>query len=142
MGLAGFVFTLVLLLFNLLTSIRLANRLTTNVTLELVFLVIGVLLWLIALLGFALNKRWGWNWNIILFSLSLANLIWLYSLFGSSLTHAFAFFVNSFGLLVSILGLDLYVPPSTDDSNLEELKSEQSLSVTKKKTRSKKKLNE
>lgn len=115
MGLAGFAFTFFLLILNLVGTLRLKNRMPQLVELELLVLIIGLLLWLITLLGLYFHKRWAWNWNTVLFSLSLVNLLFLYVLTGSSLTFVFVLGVNLFGLITSIIGLELYIPDEDFD---------------------------
>ncbi len=115
MGLPGFVFTLVLLLFNLFGTWRLEKRLSYFVNAELLFLVVGLLVWLVILLGLYHHKRWAWALNIILFSVSLANVLWLYSLLGISLTLVSLLGIGAFGLVTSVIGLELYIPQEDDE---------------------------
>ncbi len=110
MGLPGFVFTFVFLLLNLALASRLKGRLTQLAEVELFLMVVGLLLWLVVLAGVHFHKRWAWVWNILLFSLSLGNVVWLYTILGGSLTFVLALGVNTFGLLASIIGLELYIP--------------------------------
>ncbi|PIN81913.1 hypothetical protein COV11_00630 [Candidatus Woesearchaeota archaeon CG10_big_fil_rev_8_21_14_0_10_30_7] len=116
MGLPGFVFTFVLLLINLFGTLRLKSQLTQLVNLELALVCAGLFLWLIALLGLYFHKRWAWNWNIVLFSLSLANVLWLYTFVGGSLTFVVLLGFNALGLVSSMVGLELYIPNENLDN--------------------------
>ena len=110
MGMFGFVITLVLLLLNVFGTVRLQKSLHTHLTLELVFVVATLFLWLVAVLALAGNKRWAWSLNTILFSLSSANLLWIYSQAGGSLTLFVVLGVNVFAIILGILAIDLYQP--------------------------------
>ncbi|MBI5065329.1 hypothetical protein HZA97_03760 [Candidatus Woesearchaeota archaeon] len=115
MGLPGFIFTFVLLLFDLFGTWRLQERLSYFVNAELLFLVVALSVWLVILLGLYHHKRWAWALNIILFSVSLANALWLYSLLGISLTLVLLLGIGAFGLVTSVVGLELYIPHEEDE---------------------------
>jgi lysylphosphatidylglycerol synthetase-like protein (DUF2156 family) len=110
MGMFGFVITLVLLLLNVFGTVRLQKSLHTHLTLELVFLVAALFFWLVTILALAGNKRWAWSLNTVLFSLSTANLLWIYSQSNGGLTLFATLAVNAFAVILGILAIDLYQP--------------------------------
>lgn len=110
MGMASFVITIVMLLLNILGTVRLQRSLHSRLTIELAFLVAILFLWLIAVLALAWNKRWAWSLNTILFSLSTANLLWIYTNAGLSLTFVFTLGINVFAIILGILAIDIYQP--------------------------------
>lgn len=110
MGMFGFVITLVLLLLNVFGTVRLQKSLHTHLTLELVFVVVALFFWLVTVLALAGNKRWAWSLNTVLFSLSSANLLWIYSQAGGGLTLLATLGVNVFAVILGVLAIDLYQP--------------------------------
>ena len=125
MGMTSFVITIVLLLLDILGTVRLQKNLHSRLTIELAFLVAILVLWLIAVLALAWNKKWAWSLNTILFSSSTANLLWIYTNVGSSLTFILTLGINVFAIIIGILAIDIY-RSDTEPESLETYEAENS----------------
>ncbi len=105
MGIVRTIAIIVLLFLNFLGAIFLETKLTTYFTLELVFIVIGLILALGMMLGLGLELKWGWPLATIAFSLYLANTVFLYVHTKSFLVFALMLFFNTIGLLISVISI-------------------------------------
>lgn len=141
MGMFGFVITLVLLLLNVFGTVRLQKSLHTHLTIELVFLVAALFFWLVTTLALAGNKRWAWSLNTVLFSLSTANLLWIYSQSHGGLTLFATLAVNAFAVILGILAIDLYQPDFAEPVEPLETYEAEEKKVVKKEKFSKKSKN-
>jgi hypothetical protein len=103
----GRLFTiLVVLVLNFVGTVFLESRLEKYAGLEVAIIVIGVLLSVIALAGIAGGAGWAWPFATILFSLSLANVLFLHVNVGAFITFMLLAFVNIVGLLASIFSVE------------------------------------
>lgn len=116
MGLAGFITGLILVILNLVFSLRLERRMKFGNDLELISLVVLLFLSLIALIAIYNNKRWAWPFMLIVFSLNTANQIWQYATVGGSMTFWTGILFNAFGTLVALLGIEMYIPETTEEA--------------------------
>jgi len=112
MGFGRLLFVMALLALNLVGMIFLESRMERYVALELVIIVLGILLGILALMGIAAESRWSWPFATILFSLFLANAVFLYVVVGAFVTFVLMLIVNIFGLLVSVLSIEDSVVPA------------------------------
>ncbi len=94
-----------LVVLNFIGVIFLETKLQEYFRLELVIIMVGMLLSLIALVGIAAEARWAWPFTTILFALSLANVVFLHVNIGAIGTFLLLLIVNVFGLLMAILSL-------------------------------------
>jgi hypothetical protein len=97
---------LVLLVLTFIGAIFMESRMPQYAALELVIIVVGILLSIIALIGIASESRWAWPYATILFSLSLANILFLYLNVPAIGTFLVLLAVNIFGLMLSILSIE------------------------------------
>jgi len=105
MGIARTIIIIMLLFLNFLGAIFLETKLKANFTLELVFIVIGLIFALGIILGLGLELKWGWPLATIAFSLYLANTLFLYMHVKAFLTFALMLFFNTMGLLISVVSI-------------------------------------
>ena len=105
MGIVRTIAIIALLFLNFLGAIYLETKLTNFFTLELVFIVIGLILALGMILGLGLELKWGWPLATIAFSLYLGNTIFLYVLTKSFLVFALMLFFNTIGILISVISI-------------------------------------
>jgi len=105
MGIVRTIAIIALLFLNFLGAIYLETKLTNYFTLELVFIVIGLILALGMILGLGLELKWGWPLATIAFSLYSANAVFLYVLTRSFLVFALMLFFNTIGLLISVISI-------------------------------------
>ncbi len=120
MGLAGFITGLILVILNLVFSLRLESRMKFGNNLELIALAILLLLSLIGLISVYFNKRWAWQTMLVAFALNTANQIWQYTAVGGSMTFWTGILFNVFGMLVALLGMEMYIPETTEEDTVEE----------------------
>jgi hypothetical protein len=121
---AGRLWTILLVLvLSFIGTIFLEGKLEQYAALELVIIVVGILLSIIALVGIAAEARWAWPFTTILFSLSLANLVFLHVNIGAFVTFVLLLLVNVFGMLVSVLSIEDFgetmTPAASPESSLE-----------------------
>jgi hypothetical protein len=105
MGAGKLLTTLVILVLNFVLAIFVETKLKAFFTLELVFVVLGMLLALILLFGIATGSRWAWPFGTIFFSLSLANAVFLFWNSGAWLSFVLLLLFNVFGLLMAVLSI-------------------------------------
>ena len=105
MGIARTVAVIILLSLNFLGAIFLETKLKTNFTLELVFIVIGLIIAFGVILGLGLELKWAWPLSTIMFSLYLANTVFLYMNQKAFMTFGLMLFFNTIGLLVSVISI-------------------------------------
>ncbi len=110
MGFRRLLLVMALLVLNLVGMIFLEGKMEQYVALELVIIVVGILLGILALMGIAAESRWAWPFATILFSLFLANAVFLYVVVGAFVTFVLMLFVNTIGLLVSVLSISDVMP--------------------------------
>ncbi len=102
----GRLFTMmVVLVLNLVGMIFLETKMVDYAVLELVIIVVAVILSILALIGIAAESGWSWPFATILFSLLLANAVFLFATVGAFVTFVLLIIVNIFGLLVSVLSI-------------------------------------
>jgi len=97
---------LAVLVLNFIGTIFLETKLEQHATLELVIVVVGIILSIIALIGIAAESRWSWPFATILFSLSLANVLFLHVNIGAMGTFLALLAVNIFGMLIAIISIE------------------------------------
>jgi hypothetical protein len=114
MGLARTIAILLLIFLNFLGVLFLETKLKTNFTLELVFIVIGLIIAFGVILGLGLKLKWGWPLAAIMFSLYLANTVFLYWNIKAFLTFGLLLFFNTIGLLIAVVSIQ------EDDDFVEE----------------------
>ena len=114
MGIARTIAIILLIFLNFLGAIFLETKLKTNFTLELVFIVIGLIIAFGVILGLGMNLKWAWPLTTIMFSLYLANTVFLYLNQKAVITFGLMLFFNTIGLLISVISI------SEDDDFTEE----------------------
>lgn len=97
---------LAVLILNFIGVIFLESKMQNYFTLELVIIVVGILLSILALVGIAAESRWAWPFSTILFALFLANVLFLHVNIHAFGTFGVLLFVNTIGLLMSILSIE------------------------------------
>jgi hypothetical protein len=110
MGFGRLLLVMALLVLNLVGMIFLEGKMEQYAALELVIIVVGILLGILALMGIASEARWSWPFTTILFSLFLANAVFLFVTVGAFVTFVLMVLVDIFGLLVSVLSISDLAP--------------------------------
>ncbi|MEM4246706.1 MAG: hypothetical protein QXF14_00060 [Candidatus Woesearchaeota archaeon] len=125
MGFGRLMTVLALLALNLVGMIFLEGKMSEYATLELVIIVVGILLSILALIGIAAESRWSWPFSTVLFSLFLANAVFLFVTVGAFVTFVLLLIVNIIGLLVSVLSIEDVVkePASTHPPELPQIET-------------------
>ena len=108
-GFAGFVFTLVVFVLNLVGSLLLIRGFPAKMQ-ALVFLGLVTLVGIISLVGLKLNNRWGWPVAVVSYSLLLAYGSWLLYVVGGAVLPLLLVFLAVAGLLVALIAVDLWEP--------------------------------
>ena len=106
MGMGRLWTILVVMVLSFIGIIFLETKMSQYATLELVIIVVGILLSLIALVGIAGESRWAWPFVTVLFSLSLANIVFEHVNVGAFITFVLLLIVNIFGMLVAVLSIE------------------------------------
>jgi len=106
MGLIRTITIILLIFLNFLGAMFIETKLQTNFTLELVFIVVGLILAFGVIIGIGLNLRWAWPMATIMFALFLANAVFLYLNQHAFLTFALMMFFNTIGLLISVVSIE------------------------------------
>ena len=91
---------------NFIGTLFIESKLEQFFKLELAIVMVGILLAIIALVGIAAEARWAWPFGTILFSLFLANTIFLYANVPAIITFLGLLFVNVIGLMIAILSIE------------------------------------
>lgn len=106
MGMGRMFTVLAVLVLSFVGAIFLESKMEQYAALELAVIVVGILLAVIALIGISSDSRWAWPFATILFSLLLANLLFLHVNVGAFLTFVLLLIVNVFGMLIAILSIE------------------------------------
>lgn len=143
-GVGRIISLLIFLVLNFVLAIFLESKLASGYTFELVVIVIGIILSIALLLGVAIEARWTWPVATILFSVFLANAVFLY--IGTAAFVAFTglVLVNVLGLLTAVLSINEPEPYMVDAFPLETYEAASQAAVsyatrTSKKSTTKKK---
>ncbi|VVB80971.1 Uncharacterised protein [uncultured archaeon] len=107
--------TVLLLGLSLFTALILESRMNTGYAIQLAIILIGAILMACALFGLWIEAEWSYPFTLIVFALSLANLVWAF-------TSTKAFLPFTFGLLISVAGIVMCLA-STGAYSLEELET-------------------
>lgn len=126
MGTGRLLTILGVLVLNFIGTIFLETKLQSYAPLELVIIVVAILLSILALIGIASESRWAWPFTTILFSLLLANAVFLQVNIGAFITFVLLLLVNIFGLLIAVLSIEDvgdavagWTPDASEDMPLE-----------------------
>ncbi|MBW2985970.1 hypothetical protein KY333_01235 [Candidatus Woesearchaeota archaeon] len=106
MGLIRTITIILLIFLNFLGAMFIETKLQTNFTLELVFIVVGLILAFGVIIGIGLNLKWAWPMATIMFALFLANAVFLYVNQKAFLTFVLMMFFNTIGLLISVVSIE------------------------------------
>lgn len=106
MGLIRTITIILLIFLNFLGAMFIETKLKTNFTLELVFIVIGLIIAFGVIIGIGMNLNWAWPMSTIMFSLFLANAVFLYLNQKAFLTFALMMFFNTVGLLIAVISIE------------------------------------
>jgi hypothetical protein len=106
MGMGRLWTILVVMVLSFVGIIFLESKMSQYATLELVIIVIGILLSIVALVGIAAESRWSWPFATVLFSLSLANIVFEHVNVGAFITFVLLLIVNIFGMLIAVLSIE------------------------------------
>jgi len=106
MGTGRLIIMLAVFVLNFIGTIFLENKLQQYASLEITIIVAGILLSIVALIGIATDARWAWSFTTVLFSLSLANAIFLQVNVGAFVTFVLLLLVNVFGMLIAVLSIE------------------------------------
>lgn len=110
------IITCILLGLSLLTALLLESRMGSGVKVELVLILVGILLSVAVLFGLMTERAWAYPLGILMFVLSLANILWLFAVTRSLLGFAFGLLVNIVGLVLCLVSLEpRRVMPYHDD---------------------------
>ncbi len=93
-----FITTIILLGLSLLTALILESYMQTGYAIQLVLILIGIIFTTGIIFALWIEIEWANTIAMLFFSLSLANLVWLF-------TATKAFLPFAFGLLVNVAGL-------------------------------------
>jgi hypothetical protein len=106
MGLIRTITIILLIFLNFLGAMFIETKLQTSFTLELMFIVVGLILAFGVIIGIGLNLRWAWPMATIMFALFLANAVFLYINQRAFLTFVLMMFFNTIGLLISVVSIE------------------------------------
>ena len=110
------IITGILLALSLMTALLLESRITSGVKYQLVFIFLGILVSAAIVFGLIMQRAWAYPLGIVVFVLSLANILWLFVASRSLLGFAFGILVNVIGLVICLLNLETgHVEPYHDD---------------------------
>jgi hypothetical protein len=143
MGIGRLLVIMATLVLSFIGTIFLESKMEQYAVLELVIIVVGILLSIIALIGIAAESRWSWPFATILFSLLLANAVFLFVNVPAFVTFVLLIIVNIFGMLVSVLSINDSVPsvvssaPAGEAPQVEPYVEEPAAEVTYKETKPK-----
>lgn len=136
MGIGRLLVIIATLVMSFIGTIFLESKMGQFAALELVIIVVAILLSIIALIGIAAESRWSWPFATILFSLMLANAVFLFVNVPALITFVLLIIVNIFGMLVSVLSIDDSSPsvvstaPAGESPRVEPYVEEPSAEVT------------
>ena len=136
MGIGRLLVIMATLVLSFIGTIFLESKMEQYAVLELVIIVVGILLSIIALIGVAAESRWSWPFATILFSLLLANAVFLFVNVPAFVTFVLLIIVNIFGMLVSVLSIEDSSPsvvstaPAEETPHVEPYVEEPSAEVT------------
>jgi hypothetical protein len=136
MGIGRLLVIIATLVMSFIGTIFLESKMEQFAVLELVIIVVAILLSIIALIGVAAESRWSWPFATILFSLMLANAVFLFVNVPALITFVLLIIVNIFGMLVSVLSIDDSSPsvvstaPAEQTPHVEPYVEEPSAEVT------------
>lgn len=110
------VITCILLGLSLMTALLLESQIGSGVKYQLIFILVGILLSAGVLVGFMSQSSWAYPLAILMFVLSLANVLWLFAATRSLLGFAFGILVNVIGLVLCLVSIEpARVEPYTDE---------------------------
>lgn len=125
MGAIKFITIVLLLMMNFAGAMFLETRMQSSYTLELVFILIGLMLAAGLLLGMIFDAGWAWPFGAIFFAASLANAVFLYFNVRSFLVFSGLLFFNLLGLVISVISIkEEDFSSETTDAIPEEVHSE------------------
>jgi hypothetical protein len=136
MGIGRLLVIIATLVMSFIGTIFLESKMEQFAVLELVIIVVAILLSIIALIGIAAESRWSWAFATILFSLMLANSVFLFVNVPALITFVLLIIVNIFGMLVSVLSIEDSSPsvvstaPAEETPHVEPYVEEPSAEVT------------
>jgi len=107
--------TVLLLGLSLFTALLLESRMHAGYAIQLVIILIGIILVACALFGLWIEAEWAYPFTLVLFALSLANLVWVF-------TTTKTFLPFSFGLLINVAGIVMCLA-SVGDYTYQELET-------------------
>ena len=110
---------LMLLALNFVGAVFLETKMANFFSLELIIIIIGFVITLIAIAGLAFETSWAWPLTTILFAAALANTLFLYFNIHAILTFAGMTLFNTMGLLISIVSIKEPEDFTSDSAPLE-----------------------
>ncbi len=112
------VITGVLLGLSLLTALLLESRINSGISAQLTLIFLGILVSGAVLFGLMMYRNWAYPLGALVFLLSLANLMWLFSMTKSVLGLAFGILVNIVGLVLCLAVISGEQKPSLETYEL------------------------
>ena len=100
----------ILIGLSLFVALILESRMTTGHIGELVLIILGIFFMTVILFGLWIEANWGYSLGLLLFAVSLANLVWLFFNTQAFLTFAFGLLVNVAGLVICLASLEKSMP--------------------------------
>lgn len=97
-----FITTIILLGLSLLTALILESYMKTGYAIQLVLILIGIILTAGIIFALWIEIEWANAMTMLFFTLSLANLVWLYTATKTFLPFAFGLLVNVAGLVMCL----------------------------------------
>jgi len=123
MGMTGLVASLVGYIILFAGTIWAETRLTTNFQSEIVFIIIAIVFSVIALVGTATERRWGWPLSLIIFSAMLGNIGIMFNAIGGSVILAFTMLVNVLVIIAALIAVETWTA-EIDSAPLETYETE------------------
>ena len=113
------VVTSLLLALSLMTALVLEAGIESGVKYQLAFIFLGIVISGVVVFGTMMSRQWAYPLGIIIFVLSLANLLWLFAVTRSLLGFAFGILVNVIGLILCLLSVEPVYSYDSSPINLE-----------------------
>lgn len=110
MGIARLIVILAVLVLNFAAAIFLQTKLQAYTSLELAFIILGIIVGIVVLVSIGTNARWAWPVTTLFFSASMANLLFLFLATDAIVTFLAATLVNLLGMMIAVLSITREIP--------------------------------
>lgn len=114
------IITTILIGLGLFSTLLLEARLHVGATLELVAIFVGIIFFGAILFGMWLDAPWTYPLASIMFSIGLANLIWLFALTQHFGLFALGLLANVAGIVICLNNSNVFMPLETYDLDIDQ----------------------